>query len=359
MIKKIERILLASCLLFSLSGCTVLNPKDSQDRSTMTYQAATPFVSSDTRVKHVSLISDADVRTEVESGLMDLAKEHFPPNSVTYRVHSFLNYDELDATDGSRGLLGTLRDGNPNGLNPNSNEDFDTGNGIVKGGVILVDIYELDFYKDDQLDGIALSLVVNDKIVYNNQDYEITPEKMQAYLEVTSNKLATYMKERFNEITNRVPILIAAYELNSDAMSSSKGGYVYEGYYNGNSSSFKALSQEHVIVPGSSFSELDPNMASEFNAYKADLLHILPDATFVSGEAKFESGKCTKLDLTITSHGKSVGEILAVIQVAKEGMKHFSPIDVQYDVEVINDGRVYALLRRSKGQDSVEEMTWI
>lgn len=45
-----------------------------------------------------------------------------------------------------------------------------------------MDIYELDFYKDDQLDGIALSLVVNDKIVYNNQDYEITPEKCRRIL---------------------------------------------------------------------------------------------------------------------------------------------------------------------------------
>ena len=33
-----------------------------------------------------------------------------------------MDYDELDATDGSRGLLGTNRDENPNGLNPSPDE---------------------------------------------------------------------------------------------------------------------------------------------------------------------------------------------------------------------------------------------
>lgn len=112
----------------------------------MTYQAATPFVSSDTRVKHVSLISDADAHRSRE-WLDGSCERTFSPNSVTYRVHSFLNYDELDATDGSRGLLGTLRDGNPNGLNPNSNEDFDTGNGIVKGASFSWTFTSLIFIK--------------------------------------------------------------------------------------------------------------------------------------------------------------------------------------------------------------------
>lgn len=37
------------------------------------YVAMLPFESSDTRVKHVGLISDQDIRIEIESGLMDLS----------------------------------------------------------------------------------------------------------------------------------------------------------------------------------------------------------------------------------------------------------------------------------------------
>ena len=94
----------------------------------------------------------------------------------------------MDATDGSRGLLGTLRDDNPNGLNPSRDEAFDTGNGEVTGATILVDIYELDWYNtNDNLRGISLALVVNDEVEDDaGNTYEITKEKLQNYIEVTA-----------------------------------------------------------------------------------------------------------------------------------------------------------------------------
>lgn len=155
--------LLTSFLVISLclSGCMGTSTNDTLALQAGDYVAMLPFESSDTRVKHVGLISDQDIRIEIESGLMDLSKQYFDPSSVGYRTHTFLDFDELDATDGSRGLLGTLRDDNPNGLNPSRDEAFDTGNGEVTGATILVDIYELDWYNtNDNLRGISLALVV-------------------------------------------------------------------------------------------------------------------------------------------------------------------------------------------------------
>lgn len=357
--KRIKNIVVWCLSVSILSGCTILNPSDSTIAKDKAYTASIPFTVSDTRVKHVSLISDVDIRNEVEIGLMDLSKEHFSPNDVSYRVHNFLTYDELDATDGSRGLLGTVRDDNPNGLNPNANEEFDTGNGTVRGGVILVDIYELDWYSHDKLNGISLALVVNDNIIYNNQEYAITAEKMQSYIEVTSNKLATYMRERFNEVTNNIPILIAIYQLNSDDLDSSRGGYIYEGYFQGNTSTFESLSEEHVIVPSSTFTALDPNTAAQFNQFKSGILNILPDATFVSGEAKMSEGICVGLKLKVSAHGKSAGEILAIIQQVQRDLSIFDSTDCQYDITVENDGEVYALLRRLKGTTEVSLLSTI
>ena len=77
-----------------------LNGKDASTYDTLALQAGDyvamlPFESSDTRVKHVGLISDQDIRIEIESGLMDLSKQYFDPSSVGYRTHTFLDFDEL------------------------------------------------------------------------------------------------------------------------------------------------------------------------------------------------------------------------------------------------------------------------
>ena len=137
MFKRKLCIVLSLALL--LSGCSSMNSSaDSTDDDE--YQAVLPYKNSDTRVKHVGLISSQETRIQIEDGLMDLSKNYFSPSKVSYKTHAFLDYDTLDATDGSRGLLGTLRDDNPNGLNPGSEEEFDTGNGKVKGAIILADL---------------------------------------------------------------------------------------------------------------------------------------------------------------------------------------------------------------------------
>ena len=204
--------LLIGLLAMSLCACSTGNKNQANALDEDSYQAILPYEASDTRSKHVGLINDTDLRVEMESGLMDLSKKYFSTSSVGYKTHQFLDYDELDATDGSRGLLGTVRDGNPNGLNPSADEEFDTGNGIVTNATILVDIYELDWYTNDTLKGISLGLVVNGNLnASDGSSVDITDEKMQNYLEVTFSKLASYMHERFNEINKNIPIFIAAY----------------------------------------------------------------------------------------------------------------------------------------------------
>ena len=186
--------LLIGLLAMSLCACSTGNKNQANALDEDSYQAILPYEASDTRSKHVGLINDTDLRVEMESGLMELSKKYFSTSSVGYKTHQFLDYDELDATDGSRGLLGTVRDGNPNGLNPSADEEFDTGNGIVTNATVLVDIYELDWYTNDTLKGISLGLVVNgDLNTSDGSSVEITDEKMQNYLEVKFSKLAYYM----------------------------------------------------------------------------------------------------------------------------------------------------------------------
>ncbi len=186
-----------------------------------------PYSTSDTRGKHIGLISDMDIRIQLEQGLMDLSKTYFPPGEVAFRTHVFLDYDELDSTDGSRGLLGTLRDNNPNGLNPGSDEDFDTGNGLVKGPILVMDLYELDFYSGNDLKGIAIGLALPDEVEEDGKTYPITSEKLVEFTKATATKVVSYLRELFNEISRSLPILVAAYDLNSNPPSVSKGGFIY------------------------------------------------------------------------------------------------------------------------------------
>lgn len=344
------------CLIFFLSACSSGNSNEAAALSAQDYAAILPYQASDARVKHIGLISDINVRTEIESGLMDLSKKYFSPNDVAYKTHAFLDYDELDATDGSRGLLGTLRDDNPNGLNLANNEEFDTGNGTVVGGTILVDVYELDFYQNDQLKGISIALVVNDELEYDGQTYKITPEKMKSYIEVTASKLVAYMKERFNEITSRVPIYVAAYELDSDS-TSNNGGFIYSGYFSGNNSRYEDIDQAWLIVPGAEFSQTDPNLADQFQTFKDDMANVLVDNTYVTGKAKFENGKCIKMALTITAHAKSSGEILAIVQAAKESLSVFDDSNCNYSVKVINNNEVYAVLEKEARSSQINVIT--
>ncbi len=405
------------------------------------YEAMTPFQFSDTRVKHVGLISDMDLRIQMEQGLMDLSKDYFSPQDVGFRTHVFLDFDTLDATDGglisdmdlriqmeqglmdlskdyfspqdvgfrthvfldfdtldatdgSRGLLGTNRDDNPNGLNPAREEAFETGNGLVTGATILLDIYELDFYKNDHLKGISLAMVVNDSLEQDGQDYLITEEVMQNYLEVTSNKLVSYMRERYNEIAKNIPIYIAAYQLNTQD-DSSKGHFMYEGLFQDNKSQFSKIEEEWVNIPSSNFTKIDAKTADEFNTFKQDIATVLPDQTYVVGTARYEKkalkkmdltvtahGKTAseilavtfkqdiatvlpdqtyvvgtaryekkalkKMDLTVTAHGKTASEILAVCQTIQEGMDTFTDTDCTYLITVYNDEEVYAMIQRLK-----------
>lgn len=335
------------CLLLALTlcGCSMTNTNQATSVEDDEYAAILPYETSDTRVKHVGLIQSSDLREEVEMGLMDLSKSYFSPSEVGYKTHVFLDYDELDATDGSRGLLGTLRDDNPNGLNPSSDEDFDTGNGTVTGPLLLADIYELDWYANDELKGISLALVVNGVV---GDDIEITDEKMQNYLDVTFSKLTSYMRERFNEITTNIPIYLAAYRLD-DANVTGKGGYCYEGYYEGTKGKTDSLSQQWVLVPSTEFKELDSEAYSQFSQFKDEVSQVLPENTYVTGQAKFENDKMRKLKLNVTMHGKTAGEILAVIEDCNHNLTLFESTKSEYLIQIFNNDTVYAIIKRERG----------
>lgn len=338
------------CVLLSLLlvGCSNVS-QSSTALYSGDYAASLPFEDSDTRVKHASLISNLQCRVQIESGLMDLSKTYFDPSQVTFKTHSFLDYDELDATDGSRGLLGTLRDDNPIGLNPSKDEEFDTGNGIATGPVILVDIYELDWYTGSDLKGISLSFVMNGSLYLDSgSEVKINEKQLNDYFDVTSNKLVSYMRERFNEVTSNIPIYVCGYVL--DEESQSYGGYTRTGYFNRSQGTFESIDEDWYVMPSTQMESVDATMASEFNTYKNSLTDFLTDYTFVTAKVKYENNAPKKVIITIEAHAKSTGEILALGQAAKDNMSMFTQLECRYTVTIKNNNETYIVIQRKENE---------
>lgn len=354
--KKTLRALILAGLL-ALAGCSSELVQTAAGLKPGDYPAILPYSTSDMRGKHVGLINDIDIRVQLEQGLMDYSKAYFPPNDVAYTTHHFLDYDELDATDGSRGLLGTLRDNNPNGLNPSADEQFDTGNGIVTAPILISDLYELDFYSGDTLKGISIGLAVADAVEKDGQRVEITREKMEDFLRSSGTKIVSYMRERFNEITPDVPILIGAYQLNTDESDSEKGGYIYLEYFDGSESSFQSIEEDYILVPSAAFTEKEPEMAAQFDSFRHEVSVILSDSTFTTGEAKLQDGTVVRMTLNITAHGKTVGEIRAVIQSIREKLSLFTSEKCAYKVIIKNNGDICALMDREPDSSRVEVLS--
>ena len=59
--------------------------------------------------------------------------------------------------------------------------------------------------------------------------------------------------------------------------------------------------------------------------------------------------KLKKLNLTITAHGKTAGEVLAIIEYAKDQMSTFETKKCDYLITILNDDTVYALIERKSG----------
>lgn len=342
------------CLFFT--GCKGSTPQTTTPLKPGDYAALLPYTTSDTRGKHIGLINDIDIRLQLEQGLMDLSKSYFPSDEVAFRSHVFLDYDELDSTDGSRGLLGTLRDNNPNGLNPSTDETFDTGNGLVEGPILVLDLYELDFYAGNTLKGISIGIAIPDVIEENGQTFEISHEKALEFVKATGMKVVSYLRDRFNEIPRDLPIMVAGYQLNS-VSNVSKGGFIYLEYFNGAQSESKEIQEEYVLVPSTTFSQLEPEMAQQFSDFRQEISRILSDATFTTGQAYLQNNQVQKLTLTVSAYGKTISEVWAVIQSVQEKLSLFESQSCLYKVIIENNGEICALMDRNPGTMQVETLT--
>ena len=199
-------LLLCSCMLV-LGGCNkedknkADNDKSSEETKAINegeYSALLPFSVSDAGQKHAQMQTNLSDTLTIGTGLMELSKEYFSSKTYAFRGGKYLDYNTLDASADNSGLLGRTSKKNANGLNPAVGDVFPTDDGdkkITANDVLLLDIFEYDWYQNKELKGLSLALVFNDKIGTEPKEATIDSDKMKLYGEECARKLVNYLRK--------------------------------------------------------------------------------------------------------------------------------------------------------------------
>ncbi len=311
------------------------------------YGAALPFLSANTRQQHqirsVSLVDNL----YIGMGLLNYAKAHFSSNSYTIQEGQLLVYDELSS------LLGRESENNPDALNPASGSAFDTGNGIVESAVLVRDIYEVDFIRDKETQGVGIALVLNG--IVGDNDVRVSDDKLQAFGEETARRLMSYLR-KMPEIGDSMPIYIALYK-NTASESSLPGSFFSEAYFEGRSGSFTAIDEVWAMMPSDEASQLDHASYTQFLQVKSALAGYLPDDVSIIGKGRYVDASLSELHITVEMYAKTATEALSLTQYLKSQLSTFSSLDYKIQVEVRCQDMTIATMVRQIGDKEVNVNT--
>lgn len=353
-----SKMLIVLSLLFILAGCKSNGPSDpSQMVETQTvvsgdYGAALPFRNSDARQKHMVMSRSLEDAMYISTGLLDLSKKYFSANDHVFQEGQFLDYDLLDASDLTTGLLGRKSEANPIGLNPAIDEEFDSGNGMINNPLIVSDIYEIDFLKGSTVNGVSLAIILNAKQSSNT----ITDEKLLAYgAQISDEVVATLnAREGFVEGT---PIYITLYK-NSASDDALPGSFLAERNYS-KSESFTNIDQQWVMFPGNTASSLDNVTAQQFSSISDAIHNFLVEDVDMVGKGRFDDGLLSELRISINMHAKTGSEATALTQYIKTLLNNFTSQEFRIRVEIKCNDENISMMERAKGESDVNVIMFI
>ncbi|MEG2506797.1 MAG: CamS family sex pheromone protein [Longicatena sp.] len=352
--------ILGLCTLFVISGCskksTATNKEENSSETDAIYEgeyaALLPFEPSDAAQKHATSSTNLNNTFTIGNGLMELSKQHFSPNNHTFREGKYLDYNALDATDGSTGLLGRTSKDNPHGMNPEIDAKFPVESGgeisIRAQDVLLLDIYELDWYKAKEINGISFALVLNDKIGSDTQQKKIQNEKLKIYGEECARKLVSYLRKTNAEIQN-IPIYVALYNATSSD-ETLPGSFFEDAYFKtGTDGKFSSITDKWVLFPTSEATKIDGTNATYFDRYKASFKDFLTQDVSMIGKGHYEKNELTLLQINVTLHARSSAEVRAAVQLLNEKLSIFASTSFRITVIINADNQQAALIERPKG----------
>lgn len=361
-------ILLCCLMVVLVSSCK----KDDDDDNTTTnaneetvaiqegdYPALLPFQASDARYKHSQLSNNLMDTFNINAGLMAMSKEHFPPDIYAYKEGQFLTYDDLDAFDNSPGLLGRANtETNPVGLNPELDTEFKVNDGetkkITSTDVLLYDIFELDWYKGKELEGISLAIVLNDRIGNPDRPDIIDESALLTYGDDVGVKVVNFLRSKHPEIGNNLPIYVTLYKVNNenDVL---PGAFIRDAYFKTKTSAkFENVGESWQIFPSEAATKADPAIADTFNSYINEIRRFFPEDTSVIGKGHYRDNALSRLNIDIVMHAKSGAEVNAAVQQINSKLSLFTSTTYEIRVMIKCDTEDIAVIARDKGDSKTQ-----
>lgn len=360
--KRILITSMCSCLLL-LSGCSSEDDQKTDTEKTTEetkainegdYSAVLPFSPSDANQKHSQMNTNLNDTLAIGSGLMERSKEYFSSKTYAFRGGVYLDYDTLT------GLLGRTSEKTPNAMNPEVGTSFDTDTGSVKiksSDVVLIDIFEYDWYRSSELGGMSLAIVLNDQIGDEINPSTIKEKQLKLYGEECARKLVNYLRKSKPEIGDDLPIYVTLFNLNSSD-SNLPGSFFEEAYFESKTNAeFKSIKETWALFPTSKATSLDGTNATYFDRYKASFKEFLNQDVDMIGKGHFVDDELTELKINVTLRAKSADEIMAGVQLLNDRLSIFSSNNFKITVIVKCDDIDVATITRKKGSSSTVAQT--
>lgn len=314
-----------------------------------------PFVSSKMRLDHEKRAVYREDTYEITKQLQSMSAQYFKPNDYYIQEGVMLGSEEY------RDLLRFNSEEYPMGLNPSKEQEFTTENGKkITQPIILVTMYEIDYYhSSDTSQGpaaMSFALAMNREVESDSfLGDRLSQQVLLDYGENAARKLVSYIRT-IPELS-QVPIFIGLYSLEKSD-STLPGGFVSAAYFESNSGQFNRINQEWVIFPSTDANQLAPDVATEFRILKQQIQEFIPsEQVGVIGKARLIDGKVNKLNITLSTTGKTYLEVQGLAQYAfqliSERFNHFS-FEILVDVQVF--GKTVMVIEK-KG-DVVKMVEW-
>lgn len=356
--------LLALAAILVVSGCNSSSNKPKKDTTSEEttvihegdYAALLPFEASSSRIKH-AYTTNLNEAMIIGVGMMNLSKEHFSPDDYAYKESQFLSYDALDATGLDRvGLLGRTSEKNPNGMNPAIGTEIDTNNGKKKIGsqdVLLIDIYELDWYDGKDLEGLSLGIVLNDEIGDSVNPDIVSDAKLRAYGEEVGRKVVSYLRKTHPEIGQKTPIYVTLFK-ESGVNTTLPGTFIEEAYFESKTiGEYSRLNEAWALFPSSAATKLDSTNATYFDRLVKEIKNFFPEDTAVIGTGHFKDKELASLTIDISMHAKTWPEANAMMQKVNSSLSIFSSTSFAIKARLKSDDVLIGAMQREKGSSKV------
>ncbi|MBS4220585.1 CamS family sex pheromone protein [Bacillus sp. FJAT-49711] len=376
--KKWLAVALATALL---SGCVptfekndevVQDTKDQKEKSIIPnyqisdsyYRTTVPYKVSKTRGMVVSNLNSKYDIDEFETGLMRVAKEHFPTEEYVFQEGQELEKETVSKWLRRKYTAGQLKELKISeednvGLNPVNNEKGSIEEQNEKSPIYLAHILEHDYLikneKTVKLGGIVIGLALNSVHYYQKEKYGATFEQ-----EISHEKLAAEGKKMAEVIIKRlrsdkeigdVPITIALFEQKKRNAVIPGNFFAYAHANKGSASltDWKAIDETYYLFPSSVAEEAHRDDVAYFMRFKDDVEKYFPNYNGVIGQAFYKNGEFIKLSIDIPIQLYGEAEIISFTQYATSLVMDHFPDHVMVEVNVTSINGAEALIVRNPG----------